>query len=499
MRKRLQSLGFSFTPDFDSLAGTFAAAQEHRQKNGSSESRELTRTTALAVVLVEAPEIQGSLWSFGLESKKFLAEVGFADFSFSQASQADVDLYPSLDEAITRYVRSDDPVLQTSKEVFAILILEDAARIFSDRAGSSYQLEGVLRTCGLDLKKLSDALQSRSLPFDPRRTSPKTDDPAHPAAGAARLEATLPPNLGVTEPPATTPFYSDHPARRDLLNRKAVAETIATMIESVWREDDREQLIDRSFIVHLHGRWGSGKTSILNFLKEALFGARTGSARSSEPHNPAWTIINYNAWRNQSLGPAWWTLMEAVYIQAREQLGGWISRRGPRLVLRDRWWRIRCSYAPYALGAVALITFALWLGWIWNVQLVKPGEPWFGEGVKVIASILGLIAAAFAFGQNFLIGSARTAKSYLELSRDPLTPLTRRYSELIDDIGRPVAVFIDDLDRCNGEFVVELLQTIQTLLRKCCTWLPPIATGFARHISSNTPNSATISASPASR
>src|SRR5687767_1519701 len=110
MRKRLESLGFSFTPAFDSLVAKFAAAQDYRQKIGTSESRELTRTTALAVVLSEAPDIQRSLSSFGLSYTTFLAKVGLAEFSFWQGSQADVDLYPSLDEALTRYVQSDDPV-----------------------------------------------------------------------------------------------------------------------------------------------------------------------------------------------------------------------------------------------------------------------------------------------------------------------------------------------------------------------------------------------------
>jgi len=36
---------------------------------------------------------------------------------------------------------------------------------------------------------------------------------------------------------------------------------------------------------------------------------------------------------------------------------------------------------------------------------------------------------------------------------------------MIGQIGRPVAVFIDDLDRCDAMFVVELLQNIQTLFR----------------------------------
>jgi hypothetical protein len=133
--------------------------------------------------------------------------------------------------------------------------------------------------------------------------------------------------------------------------------------------------------------------------------------------------------------------------------------------LRDRWWRIRSSHAPLALTAFALVAVALWLSWILKSDLFAVGKSWFSDGLAAIASSIGIIVAVFTFGQTYRIGSARTAKSYLELSRDPVSPLIKRYSELIDDIGRPVAVFIDDLDRCNGEFVVELLQTIQTLFR----------------------------------
>jgi hypothetical protein len=472
MKKRLERLGFSFTSDFDSLVGKFAAAQDYREKNGASETRELTRTTALAVVLFEAPTIQRSLSSFGFEYKKFLAEVGFDSFSFWQGSEADVDLYPSLEEAVTRYVRSDHPALETTREVFAILILEDVARGHFERR-ANFQLESALIICGLDIGKLSAALRSRSLPFDPRRNSLTTDenDLARPITSVPPIERDEPASdpdrsspENSAEPTATTPFYSDHPAQRDLLNRKAVAETIATMIESVWREDKGENPIDRSFIVHLHGRWGSGKTSILNFLSEALLRTPTGGASSSDPRNPAWVIVDYNAWRNQSLGPAWWTLMEAVYTQARDQFGGWLSTKGKTLILRDRWWRVRSSHAPLALMTIAIIAIVLWLSWLLKSDLFG-ADKWFSGALAAIASSIGIIVAIFKFGQTYRIGSAHTAKSYLELSRDPVSPLVKRYTELVDDIAKPVAVFIDDLDRCNGEFVVELLQTIQTLFR----------------------------------
>jgi KAP family P-loop domain len=268
----------------------------------------------------------------------------------------------------------------------------------------------------------------------------------------------------------TAPFYADHPAHQDVLNRRAVAETIATMIENVWRDGRIEKKdVDRTFMVHLHGRWGSGKTSILNFLKDALRGGESSSSpaarmATSTPGGPAWVIIDYNAWRNQKLGPAWWTLMETVLTEAREQLGGWSRSRGRALILRDWWWRVRIGYLPYWLTLTLVLSSLLLVMWAFHSVLFHQSD-WVPEALKIVGSVVTFIVALFAFGHNYHIGSAKTAKSYLELSRDPLSPLIRRYDALIRQISSPVAVLIDDLDRCNADFVVELLQTMQTMFR----------------------------------
>jgi KAP family P-loop domain len=41
----------------------------------------------------------------------------------------------------------------------------------------------------------------------------------------------------------------------------------------------------------------------------------------------------------------------------------------------------------------------------------------------------------------------------------------RHFSELVDWLHYPIAVLVDDLDRCKGPYVVELLEGIQTLFR----------------------------------
>jgi|GEM_PF-1286617 len=295
------------------------------------------------------------------------------------------------------------------------------------------------------------------------------------------------------------PFYPDHPAFVDALGRDAIAETIVDIVNNIWAGGGAAEAeagalvneagaasVDRTFMVHLHGRWGSGKTSVLNFLRMRLCKEKELGRSSSEvlkkcpvvrswlvrmkekgilhafkradADQPAWVVVDYNAWRNQGHGPAWWTLLNRVHTQATEQLGGWATLNGLRLNLKDWFWRIRSGWAPYLIVVGVIIVLVV----IWS--LTKEIE--LKDSFAVIGSVIALAAGVFAFGRTYRIGSARTAATMLELTRDPLRPLTRRYYELINEIGCPVAVFIDDLDRCDAAFVVELLQSIQTLYRR---------------------------------
>lgn len=64
---------------------------------------------------------------------------------------------------------------------------------------------------------------------------------------------------------------------------------------------------------------------------------------------------------------------------------------------------------------------------------------------------------------SLLVGSPRVATALLRSGGDPYRPIRRRYAKLVDRIARNVLVFIDDLDRCQAAYVVELLEGIQTI------------------------------------
>lgn len=283
---------------------------------------------------------------------------------------------------------------------------------------------------------------------------------------------------------------ADDPATVDQLGRRPFAEVIAARIEEVWTTQGAKGggRPAGAFMVHIHGPWGSGKTSVLNFLRAYLQDEERARARR-------WVVIDYNAWRNQRIRPPWWTLIKEIYTQSARQLGFWRS-----LWLRLQWlvWRVRADLLP-ALLATVLVLLAVMLA-VWAIgftprqsdardasqnaaQVAGEGGRIKAEGggksaggasdpvsraelgIKLLAAAVVALGAIFAFSRTLVFGSARAAQTYTELRSDPLRPIVRLFQKLVGAIGRPVLVQVDDLDRCDGNHVVELLEGIQTLFR----------------------------------
>jgi hypothetical protein len=149
--------------------------------------------------------------------------------------------------------------------------------------------------------------------------------------------------------------HADDPAIVDELGRRPFAEVIAARIEDVRKTQAAFRAMgDKSaggaFMVHIHGPWGAGKTSVLNFLRDHLQDKKRCPAQQ-------WVVVEFNAWRQQRIRPPWWTLIKEIYMQSARQLGFFRS-----LQLRVRWlaWRIRADWLP-ALLATLLISVAVLL------------------------------------------------------------------------------------------------------------------------------------------
>ena len=224
---------------------------------------------------------------------------------------------------------------------------------------------------------------------------------------------------------------------------------------------------------------GPGSDSLLDTLKRYLVYGKTADEhpiRISDPRapgnsrrqskrdraHPAWTVIRFDAWRYQRIAPPWWWLVTSIDKQLRKefvQRGRWVASRKRLLDYRWRLLRLFEDLLP-AVPLVVLVA-GLWL---------VSGRLSMGDFLKWAAALIGglttLGAALWSITnviRRLFVASPANLGATLRTS-DPMADLRTRYSYLIRSAESAVLLLIDNLDRCRADYVVELLEGIQTLL-----------------------------------
>ncbi|MBM7769814.1 WD40 repeat protein [Actinokineospora baliensis] len=232
-------------------------------------------------------------------------------------------------------------------------------------------------------------------------------------------------------------WATDAPSDKDLLRRQPLARLIARHLRNV----------NSSFLVHLDGPWGSGKSTVLGFVREEL--------------KQDFTVVPFDAWREAGVGPAWWALLTALRTAVRGQRGFW-GRLGLRI--SESFARLRRVGAPVALALAVLLAAGAGIWWLFASDLKS-----FGDIVKnitgAIAGVGTLVAGALVASRFLLWDSARGAKLFEQSNTNPMLEVNRHFGWLAARAKRPVVFLVDDLDRCKESYVVDLLDSVQTLVR----------------------------------
>ncbi|MBA3746255.1 MAG: hypothetical protein H0W96_02020 [Solirubrobacterales bacterium] len=122
-------------------------------------------------------------------------------------------------------------------------------------------------------------------------------------------------------------------------------------------------------------------------------------------------------------------------------------------ILKDLFW---------VLPGVALVLLA----WDrWEDKMLEPLN-WLLTGAGGIAATLALLTALSNALRRHLLAESPRGTTALLRSTDPMEDLLRRYALLLRSARGPVIVLVDNLDRCHADYVVEMLEGIQTLLRQ---------------------------------
>ncbi len=297
----------------------------------------------------------------------------------------------------------------------------------------------------------------------------------------------------------------------DLLDRAPLAYALAVLLNRIWEQQTDENSTehknnadDAAYILHIDAPWGGGKTTFANFIARILNPAAFGrnikelsifpmlcerlfrfekepvndsilaSLPLDDPEswppefaNRRWIPITFNAWENQHVQPPWWNFYEKLLKGGRSQL--WFHHRC-WLIFRERWWRLNSPTTRRWLLSILLLGGLAWLLFGQEFIDFEKVKKSLGFDLEKVIKSLG-----FAGGGAFLLaagkrgidavvhtsGSSVNAKQLGE--SDPTGRLSKHFKSMVKAMRQPLFVVIDDLDRCDPEYVVALLSGLMTI------------------------------------
>jgi len=265
---------------------------------------------------------------------------------------------------------------------------------------------------------------------------------------------------------------SDEPTADDQLGRRPFAQALVERMDRIYEKGGHD-----GFAAHIYAPWGAGKTSVLMMMRDLLIAKdRKSTDGRAAPH---WVVVRFNAWEQERRNPPWWPLVEAVKGECLSRLsgasGGWKFAcfflkewwlKGYQVELQPLllqfgwiWWKLRTDALPYV---VFLAVFAAACSILWAAGTNSSAYEFV---LKVFAAAVAAVASFLGASRIAIFGSSSNAKFYDDISQDPLRRITHLFRKIVEKTNAPVCIFIDDLDRCRSDYVVDLLEGIQTSFR----------------------------------
>jgi|GEM_PF-1318278 len=269
-------------------------------------------------------------------------------------------------------------------------------------------------------------------------------------------------------------FGADSPTTNDLLGYKRFAEPIVRRIINATGKST-------PLTIGVYGEWGSGKTSFLKMVDEAL---------QKQDIHPIW----FNAWKYDQEDNLWSALIQTILDQARIK-GRWYRRVWVKLKiwrnnfdLRSGSWEITKWLVPLAIRIIFIgLIFLIVFGWASSdieAFLKQIGSQWFSSSplilsffqVNVVRVVLGIIAGLTALPPNEIF-KLFNPKLGLDFSKFKRSSSYRAHIAFLDEFsgefkhiiklvggGKPLVIVIDDLDRCLPEKAIQVLEAIKLFL-----------------------------------
>lgn len=259
----------------------------------------------------------------------------------------------------------------------------------------------------------------------------------------------------MTESKKGTSFLDDQVPPKDLLGFDAYRDAVLDLI--------RDPNTRTPLTIGLFGKWGSGKTSLMEFIKRELDLENTRAQKDKANGRKNLTLW-FNAWKYEPREALW----RALLLQVLETVRNTVPEKDQqaRQKLDDLAASLYREVEREELGNLSLDWRKLLKGSFETVAQVGismiPGLALLEELRKGAAGEVG------KEGPGRIMDALQRARATLHKDRvQSIEQFQRDFERLVEQFVQPhghLVVFVDDLDRCLPEKAIEVLEAIKLFL-----------------------------------
>jgi len=231
-------------------------------------------------------------------------------------------------------------------------------------------------------------------------------------------------------------MWADTETDVDYINFNGLAESLVECVMSTG---------DRPVCIGVSGAWGTGKSSMLKLTRAAII--------SDEKNVDKYIFVEFNAWLFQGFDDARASLMETIAEAISKQVSAdeTLSKKASALIRRMNWFRV----AKLTAGAAASVALGIPLiGPIGDILTHAQSAMTDGASKE---NVDGAIKAGSEVAEGIL-------HEKIESPPQEIHKIRTAFENLLEQSGRRLVVFIDDLDRCLPETAISTLEAIRLFM-----------------------------------
>lgn len=271
---------------------------------------------------------------------------------------------------------------------------------------------------------------------------------------------------GLYSPPSAS---SDAASKDDLLNFKHSANA---MVNIVLKQDTVPPLV-----IGVYGPWGSGKSTYMELVKKELLRQYDRIKKSADKSKSVdLLVVEYDAWAYSDAPKLWAGLITRIAKKLDEDLGWWGRTRYMFSTHRRKLLGgILLGLVPMIIG-LPIVLFDLVKSlpsWVPAASVISVFGPvftaWFTQRQAIFKNVSSLASKFDSAPASGVINSIQDEfKGALEswITQKTGSDSEATMEQRVRNNNLKIVVFIDELDRCPLERIVDILEAIKLFLAK---------------------------------